>query len=132
MTNPNGHRYHLTLTARELSTVHHAILQTRAAARRRLRRGCRRCQLLFDAAQAMHRRLLPLRAKRNQCPTTLDSLYNIGLTGHDLVHLSLALSVSSRLFRHGRIEPQDPEPRWATDGDALRVKVRAHLPHIWD
>lgn len=64
MKNPDGHRYLLTLNDRELSLVHHAVLHVRAQSRRRMRRGCRRCQILFDAAQAMHQRLLPLRAKR--------------------------------------------------------------------
>ena len=66
MAPTDGRRYRLVLNDRELSLVHHAVLQVRAQSRRRMRRGCRRCQILFDAAQAMHLRLLPLRAKRKE------------------------------------------------------------------
>lgn len=56
--------YTLTIDDAELSFLHHATLQVRARARRGLRRNCRRCQHRFDAAHAMHQRLLYLRAHR--------------------------------------------------------------------
>lgn len=58
------HTYALIIDDAELSFLHHATLQVRAQARRGLRRHCRRCQHRFDAAHAMHQRLLYLRAHR--------------------------------------------------------------------
>ena len=58
----------------------------------------------------------------------LDETYILTLTGHDIIHLRLALSISSKVFYTGAIEPQDPEPTWADYGIALRDKIIAQAP----
>ena len=61
---PRPRTYTLVLNDPELSLIHHAVLQLRARARRRMAHNCGRGRRQFDQADAMHRRLLPLRTTR--------------------------------------------------------------------
>jgi hypothetical protein len=70
----------------------------------------------------------PLSGKaEEEQPEVEEDTFTLKLTNSDVIHLSLALSVSNNVFRNGHAEMDPVRPGWARDGELLGEKIEAQV-----